>query len=69
MTNFSELRQRLFHPYYILHMCYGVYYVIARSIQLIKGQSINFEASFLNLGQELKLSTFNRKLNLGLLFY
>lgn len=44
MTSLSELRQRLLHPYYILHLVYGGYYVIARSNQLIRSQSINFEA-------------------------
>jgi hypothetical protein len=43
MTSFSELRQRLLHPYYMLHLIYGGYYVITRLNQLIKGQSINFE--------------------------
>lgn len=45
MTSFGELRQRLLHPYYILHLIYGVVYVIMRLKQLLKGETISFEAS------------------------
>lgn len=45
MASFGELRQRLLHPYYVLHLVYGVVYVIIRINQLIKGQTISFEAS------------------------
>lgn len=45
MASFGELRQRLLHPYYVLHLVYGVVYVVIRINQLIKGQTISFEAS------------------------
>ncbi|KAK4515414.1 Carbon-nitrogen hydrolase [Mucor velutinosus] len=43
MTSFGELRQRLLHPYYVLHLIYGVVYIISRINQLIKGLAISFE--------------------------
>lgn len=49
MTSFGELRQRLLHPYYVLHLVYGVVYVVVRINQLIKGQTISLEASFCSL--------------------
>lgn len=45
MTSLGELRQRLLHPYYILHLIYGAFYIIMRLNQLIKGETISFEAS------------------------
>lgn len=45
MTSFTELRQRLFHPYYIVHFIYGVIYVIMRSSQLWKTHSIDLQVN------------------------
>lgn len=42
MTGLNELRQRLLHPYYVLHTAYGLAYIITRLNQLI-GTAINFE--------------------------
>lgn len=42
MKGLNELRQRLLHPYYVLHTAYGLSYIITRLNQLI-GTSINFE--------------------------
>lgn len=42
MTGLNELRQRLLHPYYVLHLAYGLSYVVTRSNQLM-GQSFNLE--------------------------
>ncbi|CEI85835.1 hypothetical protein RMCBS344292_00285 [Rhizopus microsporus] len=43
MISFKELKQRLFHPYYIIHFIYGSCYVVIRLIQLWKTQSINLQ--------------------------
>lgn len=45
MTSFTELRQRLFHPYYIAHFIYGVIYVVLRSSQLWKTHSIDLQVN------------------------
>lgn len=42
MTGLGELRQRLLHPYYVLHTVYGLSYVGYRLHQLM-ATSINFE--------------------------
>lgn len=42
MTGLGELRQRLLHPYYVLHTIYGLAYVGYRLNQLM-ATSINFE--------------------------
>lgn len=42
MTGLNELRQRLLHPYYVLHTAYGLAYIITRLNQLI-GTAINVE--------------------------
>ncbi|KAI7902615.1 uncharacterized protein BX663DRAFT_509870 [Cokeromyces recurvatus] len=43
MTSLSELKQRLFHPHYVLHFIYGIIYIIVRLNYLLKNQLINFE--------------------------
>lgn len=55
MTSFGELRQRLLHPYYVLHFVYGVVYVVGRIHQLIKGQTISFEASIWDRYSTIKI--------------
>ncbi len=44
MTGLNELRQRLLHPYYVLHTVYGIVYVGTRLNQLLE-TPINFEVS------------------------
>ncbi|KAI8090291.1 uncharacterized protein B0P05DRAFT_530172 [Gilbertella persicaria] len=43
MTSLSELRQRLLHPYYIVHLLYGATYIGSRLNRMIKEGLISFE--------------------------
>lgn len=60
MTGFNELRQRLLHPYYVLHLAYGLAYIVTRSNQLI-GQSFNLEVSNIHTNTMGSIEIFKTK--------
>ncbi|KAF7724123.1 Thioredoxin- transmembrane protein 2 [Apophysomyces ossiformis] len=37
MTSLAELRQRLLHPYYVLHAVYGTFYIVVRCYNQLTG--------------------------------
>ncbi|KAI8364383.1 hypothetical protein BD560DRAFT_373117 [Blakeslea trispora] len=43
MTSLNELRQRLLHPHYVLHLLYGLVYIGLRLNHMIKEDLISFE--------------------------
>ncbi|OBZ82179.1 Thioredoxin-related transmembrane protein 2-B [Choanephora cucurbitarum] len=43
MTSLSELRQRLLHPHYVIHLLYGLVYIGLRLNRMISENLISFE--------------------------
>lgn len=61
MTSISELRQRLLHPYYIVHFLYGTFYIVMRLNRMFKEQTLDFDVSCCLPSQKRNNAFFKKK--------